>query len=108
MPKRRPSDLVHLQVRLPEALRQKLNAEAEKAERSLNSEILWRLGQTFSEEWQRFISGVEEKERKEKERFDQFMNDPRQQKAMTRLIEEYFAEHPEEAPREKKQRGEIG
>jgi hypothetical protein len=41
---------VALQVRLPDALRRKLAAEAEKSQRSLNSEIVWRLGQSLGAE----------------------------------------------------------
>jgi hypothetical protein len=74
--KRRLDDTVNLRLRLPEALRQRLDAEAEKANRSLNSEILWRLGQTFGEEWQRFIAGVEEREKREKELREQLYQDP--------------------------------
>jgi hypothetical protein len=46
---RKPSDIIALQVRLAESLRRKLATAAEKSGRSLNSEILWRLGQTFDE-----------------------------------------------------------
>jgi hypothetical protein len=78
--KRRPDDTVNLRLRLPEALRKALDAEAEKANRSLNSEILWRLGQTFGEEWQRFIAGVEEREKSEQEHrqkmVEQLLQDP--------------------------------
>ena len=44
---RKPSDTVALQVRLVEGLRRKLAGAAEKNGRSLNSEIVWRLGQSF-------------------------------------------------------------
>jgi hypothetical protein len=78
--KRKPTDTVALQVRMPEALRQRLATEAEKANRSLNSEVLWRLGQTFGEEWQRFIAGVEKRERTEQEfrqkMVEQLLQDP--------------------------------
>jgi hypothetical protein len=78
--KRKPTETVALQVRMPEALRQRLATEAEKANRSLNSEVLWRLGQTFGEEWQRFIAGVEERERGEEEHrkkmVEQLLQDP--------------------------------
>jgi Arc-like DNA binding domain len=39
---------VNLQVRLPEALRRKLAEEAETNKRSLNSEVVWRLEQSFA------------------------------------------------------------
>ncbi len=38
---------VSLQVRLPEGLRRKLVQEADQNARSLNGEIVWRLGQSF-------------------------------------------------------------
>jgi Arc-like DNA binding domain len=41
---------VSLQVRLPEGLRRKLVQEADKNARSLNGEIVWRLGQSFGTE----------------------------------------------------------
>ena len=67
MAKRRVDEIVSFKLRLPEGLRQQLEAEAEKAERSINSEILWRLGQTFGEKWQAFIAGVEAREKAEEE-----------------------------------------
>ena len=48
---RKPTDPIALQVRMTDGLRRKLVSAAEKNARSLNSEILWRLGQTFDEEW---------------------------------------------------------
>jgi Arc-like DNA binding dprotein len=93
--KRRPDDTVNLRLRLPEALRQRLDAEAEKANRSLNSEILWRLGQTFGEAWQRFIAGIEEKEKEHQEHVDQMMQDPRLRELVDRWMEELMEKHPE-------------
>jgi len=89
--KRKPTETVALQVRMPEALRQRLATEAEKANRSLNSEVLWRLGQTFGEEWQRFIAGVEEREKSEQERretmFEQLRKSPEFMKIIDQLIQ---------------------
>lgn len=48
---RKPSDPIALQVRMTEAFRRQLANAADKSGRSLNAEILWRLGQTFGEEW---------------------------------------------------------
>ena len=47
---RKPTDTVNLRIRLPEGLRKLLATEAERSERSLNSEIVWRLGQTLGPE----------------------------------------------------------
>jgi hypothetical protein len=86
MARRAATDTVNLRLRLPEALRQKLEAEAEEAGRSMNSEILWRLGQTFSEQWQRFIAGVEERERKAEEIGKRLAESPEVQKIISDLI----------------------
>ena len=42
--------LVNLRVRMPEALRKKLSVESNANERSLNSEIVYRLGRSFGAE----------------------------------------------------------
>jgi DNA-binding MarR family transcriptional regulator len=49
-PMHKPNDAIALQVRMTEGLRRKLASAAEKNGRSLNAEILWRLGQTLVEE----------------------------------------------------------
>jgi hypothetical protein len=93
--KRKPTDTVALQVRMPEALRQRLAAEAEKANRSLNSEVLWRLGQTFGDEWQRFIAGVEEREKREKELREQLYQDPAYKDFVERRMAELMEKDPD-------------
>jgi hypothetical protein len=50
MAKKPPDEPVNLRLRMPEALRKKLAAEAEANERSLNSEIVYRLGQSLGAE----------------------------------------------------------
>jgi hypothetical protein len=65
--KKRVDEVISFKLRMPEGLRQKIEAEAEKANRSMNSEILWRLGQTFGQEWQEFLSRVEAKEKTKQE-----------------------------------------
>jgi len=97
--KKRIDEMISFKLRMPEGVRQKVEAAAEKAERSMNSEILYRLGQTFGEEWQRFIAGVEEKEKTEKERLEQVLANPKVQKALNEIIDKHFAEHPEEYER---------
>ncbi len=42
---------VKLVLRLPEALHHQLTFEAKRAVRSLNREILWRLGMSVAEQW---------------------------------------------------------
>jgi hypothetical protein len=79
--KKRADEVISFKLRMPEVLRQKIEVEAGKAERSMNSEILYRLGQTFGDEWQRFIAGVEERERNEQEHrqkmVEQLLQDPK-------------------------------
>ncbi len=45
-----PDEPINLRLRMPEALHAKLVAEAEANERSLNSEIVYRLGQSLGTE----------------------------------------------------------
>src|SRR5262245_44137569 len=83
---KKPHETAHLRLRLPEALRRQLANEAEKANRSLNSEILYRLGQTLSPEWRKFIAGMEEIERREQEYMEQAMQDPKVQETLRKII----------------------
>jgi hypothetical protein len=45
---RKPSDIVKLQVRLPEALRRRLEREAARKKQSMNAEIINRLTSSFT------------------------------------------------------------
>jgi predicted metal-dependent peptidase len=91
MAKRRSIDeMISFKLRMPEGLRQKLEAEAEKAERSINSEILWRLGHTFNAEWQGLIAEVEKREKELEEFRERMMQSPELQKIVGNLI----AKHP--------------
>jgi hypothetical protein len=47
--RRKPIDIGQLKVRLPEELRERLEQSSERSGRSLNNEIVWRLGQSFEE-----------------------------------------------------------
>jgi Arc-like DNA binding dprotein len=100
---RKPTDIVPLQLRLPEALRRQLASEAEKAQRSLNSEILWRLGKTLTPEWREFISESERTQREIADRFEEFKNRPEIKAHMEKFVREFFDYLPPEAF--KKQRG---
>jgi hypothetical protein len=92
MAKRHVDQVISFKLRMPEGLRQKLEAEAEKSERSINSEILWRLGQTFGEEWQRFVARMEERERSRQELRNRIAQDPKFQKMMDEFIAKHRAE----------------
>jgi Arc-like DNA binding domain len=76
----------HLRLRMPEELRKRLSEEAEESGRSLNSEILWRLGQTFDQAVQEFIADREEADKREREMFDQMMQDPEQRKRLLEIV----------------------
>ena len=93
--KKRADEVISFKLRMPEALRQKIEAEAEKAERSMNSEILYRLGQTFGEEWQRFINGVEEREKSEEEWRQRMLQDPKVQKGIWEVIKKAIPDFDE-------------
>jgi hypothetical protein len=75
-------------LRLPEALRKTLAAEAESANRSLNSEILWRLGHTLSHEWQEFITGQEQAERERTKVLDAIVANPEFRKQLVAGLEQ--------------------
>jgi hypothetical protein len=92
--KKRADDVISFKLRMPEGLRQKLEAEAKKAERSINSEILWRLGQTFEAPWQRFIAGVEDRERRDAEWREKLAQDPKVQEAIRDAIAKHITEKP--------------
>jgi hypothetical protein len=72
--KKTPDEPVNLRLRMPEALRKRLAAEAKTNERSLNSEIVYRLGQSLGTEGAEMVKTHESSEQ-----------------AMTRLIEEIRA-----------------
>ena len=83
---RKPGDPISLQVRMTEALRRKLASAAEKNARSLNSEILWRLGQTFDEEWRQGVTEMEDQERRDEEFLERMRQNPKAQKALAEII----------------------
>ena len=63
MPKRQPTDIVNIKVRCIEALRSKLAQEAKKNQRSLNGEIVYRLGASFGAEGVALAGQFEEAEK---------------------------------------------
>jgi hypothetical protein len=66
---RKPTDIVPLQLRLTEALRRKIERAAEVNGRSLNSEMVWRLTQSFAAKPEPNIDDVSELTRKDVEEF---------------------------------------
>jgi hypothetical protein len=97
-------EIVHLKLRLPEHMRKQLADAAEAADRSMNSEIISRLGWSFSPEWQQFISAVEERERKvaqaREEALNELLKDPQFQENLSNRVREKLAEKdaPEPPP----------
>jgi Arc-like DNA binding domain len=63
--------IANLRLRLPETLRKKLAQEAEKSQRSLNSEILWRLGQSLGAEGAAIVHGFDALEQHIRRRVDE-------------------------------------
>jgi translation initiation factor 2 alpha subunit (eIF-2alpha) len=87
---RKPTDPIALQVRMVEGLRTKLVNAAEKNGRSLNSEILWRLGQTFDEEWGRLSTAMEEREKRDQDLLERFRQDPAMQKSLAEMLAKHI------------------
>jgi len=83
---KQPTDMVNLRLRLPEGLRQKLADEAEGANRSLNSEILWRLSHTFGEKWEQFVAEAEEGEKERQEILEEMRLNPKMQETLSRVM----------------------
>jgi Arc-like DNA binding domain len=59
---RKATDTINIRVRMPEGLRKKLAGEADRSERSLNSEIVWRLGQSLGSEGAELVQEHETQE----------------------------------------------
>ena len=64
--------LLH-QSNLPDGLRKLLASQAEKSKRSLNSEIVWRLGQTLGPEGAWFIEQYETTEEQLRRKLDELV-----------------------------------
>jgi hypothetical protein len=60
--KRKPEDIVNLKLRFTEALRARIEQEAKKNQRSLNGEIVYRLGTTFGAEGAELAAQYEQRE----------------------------------------------
>jgi hypothetical protein len=63
---RKPDDTVNLRLRMPDSLRKRLASEAEQNERSLNSEIVYRLGKSLGLEGDELIKQHESAEERMK------------------------------------------
>jgi hypothetical protein len=72
----RPDEVVQFKIRLPEATRLKLVAEAEAADRSLNGEILWRLDLSLTPEWEELVAKVEARKQLEQSFLETLRQNP--------------------------------
>jgi hypothetical protein len=84
--KRNPDDLVSLKVRFTEAMRARIEQEAKKNQRSLNGEIVYRLGTTFGAEGVGLVAQFDEAEQEIKRHLHGIVE---------RLIAERLTESPE-------------
>lgn len=69
-------------------MRRKLANAAEKNGRSLNSEILHRLDQTFGEEFLQFVAELEKRERLFLEALERAKQDPEKMKRLREILTE--------------------
>jgi len=72
---RKPTDpdIVNLRLRMPESLRKTLAGIAEKSGRSLNSEIVWRLGQSLGPEGEEYAKQYETTEEYLRKKLDELV-----------------------------------
>jgi hypothetical protein len=85
MAKRKPTDIVNLKVRFTEAMRARIEQEAKKNQRSLNGEIVYRLGVSFGEEGHALAHQYEEREKELKAKLHEIVE---------RLTQEARAKRP--------------
>jgi hypothetical protein len=82
--------MVGLRLRWPKLLRDRIAAEAEKAGRSINSEILHRLGLTLDQRWQEIISETEREEREDQQLWERankrYETDPEYRKSVAKML----------------------
>jgi hypothetical protein len=88
---RKPTDIVPLQVRLPEGMRKELVNAAEKSQRSLNSEIVWRLGQSLDADARALVEFQLWREGRDQEFMDRLMSDPERWGKIQRRVGEAIA-----------------
>jgi len=85
---RKPADVGQLKLRLPDALRRKLERASDKSGRSLNNEIVWRLSQSLGEGpmYDLHIEQEAEAAKKFADFRDKLLNDPEFRKKMVQQI----------------------
>jgi hypothetical protein len=70
---RKATDTINLRVRMPEGIRKRLVGEADKSRRSLNSEIVWRLGQSLGAEGEELVQEHESSEERTRRLMDEIV-----------------------------------
>jgi hypothetical protein len=71
--KRKPDDIINLKLRFTEALRSRIEQEAKKNQRSLNGEIVYRLGTTFGPEGAEMAARYEQRETELSQRLQEIL-----------------------------------
>jgi hypothetical protein len=66
-------------LRLPPAMYDQLDKAAAEADRSINSEMLYRLGRTLDPRWAEYIAALDERDRLRREIVEQALSNPRTQ-----------------------------
>jgi hypothetical protein len=73
--KRKPGDIINLKLRFTEALRARIEQEAKKNQRSLNGEIVYRLGTTFGAEGAELAAQYENREQELKDQLQDLVRE---------------------------------
>jgi hypothetical protein len=101
---RKPADVGQLKLRLPDALRRKLERASDKSGRSLNNEIVWRLSQSLGPEGEPLFDLHMERENEVEQEvskaLDRLIHDPEFYKRIAQQVAD------QEAVRSRKKRGE--
>lgn len=88
---RKPTDIVPLQLRLPEAMRKQIAADAERNQRSLNSEIVWRLDQTMDGRWTEYVANMERQAEKDQAFLAELKADPERRAILENVVRDLLS-----------------
>lgn len=106
---RKPTDQVQLKLRFDEKLRRKLELAAERADRSMNAEIIYRLEQSFADsdiltriekKMDEIKDGIQETQDQQYERFLRQLNEQNRADYEDSLRDEYELEQREKDEKE--------
>jgi hypothetical protein len=82
------TDFKNFRLRLPPDMYQQITDAAEIAGRSMNTEIIYRLGETLDPRWQEYVAAIEEEERLAQESMERLRQNPRLMEQVRKLIAE--------------------